>query len=264
MTSIMPEAVYFEQEKPELWMPTGGSPACAYERAMMAAVRGTGAHPESLRVVAHGGLLYVFLLDVGIEGIRLGALHQPAEVFRSRYLHHGGGVAASLPTPAPVAPQVSVAQHEGPAITAEEQIDAIQDTLSLGISHIAEIVGVARGTVHNWARGATPIPRDPAVAQRLRDLHQIGAQWRAHSEQEIGRLLTAPLGDGEPSVYDLLRAATWDRDRIERALLLLADRVEERRARSPREELRTVTASSPEVARHQLRSLVQRGRSYGR
>ena len=107
------------------------------------------------------------------------------------------------------------------------------------------------------------MPRDPRVAQRLRDLHQVGVQWRAHSEQEIGRLLTAPLGDGEPSLYDLLRAAVWDRARLERALLLLADRVEERRARAPREELQTAPVTTQEVERQRLRSLVQRGRLYG-
>jgi hypothetical protein len=85
-----------------------------------------------------------------------------------------------------------------------------------------------------------------------------------HSEQEIGRLLVAPLGDGEPSLYDLLRADTWDYRRLERALLLLADRVEERRARPPREELQRSPEGPPEVQRHKLRTLVQRGRFYGR
>lgn len=263
MTTVAPEAVYFGEEKPELWMPTGGNPACVYERTLVAAVRGTGAQPEPPRVAAHGGLLYLFFLDVGFQAIQHDTVRR-AFVAATYHLHRFAAAAASPTVPTAVASSASVPDEDGIAITAEEQIDSIQDALSLGISHIAEIVGVARGTVHSWARGDTPIPRDPAVARRLRGLYRLGAKWRTHSEQEIGRLLTAPLGDGEPSLYDLLRAATWDRDRIERALLLLADRVDERYARSPREELRAGSASAPEVARHHLRSLIQRGRSYGR
>jgi hypothetical protein len=270
VTALGSKTDYFDQGQSELWMPTGGNPACAYERALVEAVPGTGARPEYRRFVAYGGSAYALLVGIAIQGIRHTVVHLATGVVGSRRLDHAvsavisAAPATRVPTLVAAAPQEIAAEADPVAITAQEQIDAIQDTLSLGISHIAEILGVARGTVHSWARGDTPIPRDRAVAQRLRDLRQIGLQWRAHSEQEIGRLLTAPLGDGEPSLYDLLRAASWDYARLERALMLLADRVEERRARPTRDEQLSTPASAPEVERHQLRSLVQRGRFYGR
>lgn len=265
MTTIRPQEMFSEHEQPELWMPTGGNPALAYERALAAAVPGTGAQTVYRYSLTHEGLVYAFLLEVDVEGNHHVVVQYSGRSARAPR-HH----ATATLTARPESPVSAPARRERPAeaevlaITAAEQIDTIQDALSLGISHIAEILGVARGTVHSWARGDTPIPRDPAIARRLRDLHQVGMQWRAHSEQEIGRLLTAPLGDGEPSLYDLLRAATWERERLERALLLLSDRVEERRARPAREELIATPASAREVERRQLRSLVQRGRFYGR
>lgn len=270
MTTLQSRTKDYDLEQPELWMPTGGNPACAYERALTETVPGTGANSEYRLFIAHGSLVYALLVEIGTQGVYRTVVHPTRGVAAARPTYRAAAAVASAApatrgaTPVLAVPPEIAAEADPIAITAREQIDAVQDMLSLGISHIAEILGVARGTVHSWARGDTPIPRDPAVARRLRDLYHIGLQWRAHSEQDIGRLLTAALGDGEPSLYDLLRAATWDYDRLERAFLLLADRVEERRARPAFQEQHSAPASAPEVERHQLRSLVQRGRFYGR
>jgi transcriptional regulator with XRE-family HTH domain len=147
------------------------------------------------------------------------------------------------------------------AITAEDQIAAIQGGLSLSVTQLAEILGVARGTVYGWMRGEVELPRDHGIAQRLRDLHRVARDWRARSDEELGRLAAAPLGDDQLSLVDLLAADSWDDAAIERGLNALADRLEVRShdRRQAREHgvgrARLVTPETVDLERLRLRGL---------
>lgn len=256
---------YSSAYEDEPWMPTGGNPACAYERTLAQRVLpGTGAQAAAAGFVFQQGLIYPLLIHVP-ESYPAG---QP-----------GGWSPAVLNVAMPLVQHVvvlpethiefsGVAGHqvdagaEAPStVTAQEQIDAVQDALSLGISHIAEILGVGRDTVHRWARGDTPVPRDPAVARRLRGLVQIADAWVQRSVHVLGALVTAPLGESQPSLYDLLREPVWEHDRIQRALETLAAHGTARHERVPQ----PAPPSSPvAVERQQLRQVVQRGRYHRR
>lgn len=146
-------------------------------------------------------------------------------------------------------------------ITAEDQIAAIQDGLSLSVTQLAEILQVARGTVYGWMRGDVELPRDHSNAQRLRDLERIARAWRARSAETLGRLVAAPLGDDQPSLVALLAADTWDEAAIDQALTVLAERLEARseERRQARERgvgrARPVTPETVELERLRLRGL---------
>jgi transcriptional regulator with XRE-family HTH domain len=168
--------------------------------------------------------------------------------------------------PAPVSPAASplevqsAAASELMAITAEDHIAAIQEALSLPVTQIAEILGVARGTVYGWMHGEVELPRDHGTAQRLRDLHRVARTWRARSGESLGRLSAAPLGDDQPSLIELLAAETWDEAAIDRALTVLADRLEarsqERQQARERGLGRARPATAVELERLRLRGLV--------
>lgn len=160
---------------------------------------------------------------------------------------------------------------EGEPVLAEQLVDAIQDTLSLSVTQLADVLGVSRATVHAWARGQILIPRDPRVAQRLRDIRDVGESWRQRSGADLGRLVAAPLAEGQPSLLDLLRASEWDKERIDRTLEVLANQLEARHAK--RKEARAAlgertgehpNADTVELERQRSRALLRRGRYYGR
>ncbi len=155
-----------------------------------------------------------------------------------------------------VAPALTAAN-----ITAEDQLAAIQEGLSLSVTQLAEILQVARGTVYGWMRGEVELPRDHGTAQRLRDLERIARAWRARSAETIGRLVAALLGDDQPSLIALLAADTWDEPAIDQALAVLAERLEARnqdRRRDRKRGLgraRSVTPETVELERLRLRGL---------
>lgn len=156
----------------------------------------------------------------------------------------------------------SVASADLAAITAEDQITTIQEALSLPVTQLAELLGVARGTVYGWMRGEVELPRDHGTAQRLRDLHRVAKAWRARSGENLGRLAAAPLGDNQPSLVELLAAEAWDHVAIDRALTVLADRLQarsvERRQAQERGvgRVRPVTPDTVELERLRLRGMV--------
>lgn len=264
MTTAAARAFYSSSAGDEPWMPTGGNPACAYERTLAQRVLlGTGAQPAAAGFVFLQGLVYPLLIHVP-ESYPAGPLGGWSQVVLNvgmPMVQHVVALSDTHIVPSAVACAADAHVEVPSTVTAQEQIDAVQDALSLGISHIAEILGVGRDTVHRWARGDTPVPRDPAVAHRLRDLGQVAETWSQRSAHVLGALVTAPLGDSQPSLYDLLREPVWARDRIERALETLAAHVTARSERAPRP---ATSSSSVAVQRQQLRQIVQRGRYHGR
>jgi DNA-binding transcriptional regulator YiaG len=165
---------------------------------------------------------------------------------------------AAIPVPTEAQ---SAAVAETADITAEDQIATIQESLSLSVTQLAEILDVARGTVYGWMRGEVELPRDHGTAQRLRDLHRIARLWRTRSDETLGRLVAAPLGDDQPSLVALLAANEWDEGGIDRALTILAERLEVRREerRYARDRglgrARPVTPETLELERLRLRGL---------
>jgi excisionase family DNA binding protein len=164
--------------------------------------------------------------------------------------------------PAVTMVETRVMPVDAAAITAEHHVVAIQEALSLSVTQLAELLGVARGTVYGWIRGEIEVPRDHGKAQRLRDLHRVARSWRARSGENLGRLATAPLGDDQPSLIELLAAESWDEAAIDRALLVLAEHLEarvlERRQAQERGvgRARPMTAETVELERLRLRGLI--------
>jgi hypothetical protein len=252
-------------------MPTGGSSARAHGSAFaQCALPGTGALAVVTAFVLQQGLVYPLLIHFpqafpadAVTAWSRALVLLDADALAPRQVIGPVETLVSHPVPAwPAASTPRAPMEALTTVTAQEQIDAVQDALSLGISHIAEILGVGRDTVHRWSRGDTPVPRDPAVARRLRDLANVAESWSRRCVHVLGALVTAPLGDSRPSLYDLMREPVWDRGRIEEALDALAARVVARHEGAPRPG--TPSSSPVAVQRQQLRQTVQRGRFHRR
>lgn len=171
--------------------------------------------------------------------------------------------AVSLVVSTEVAHQAAdgVAESGALSITAEDQVSGIQDALSLSVTQMAEIVGVTRATIYAWIRGDVPVPRDAGKTQRLRELHRLATAWRARCSEHLGRLVTARLGDDDPSLLELLKAPEWDHPAIDQTMRVLSGRLEgraleQRQAQSRGlEPARPVTPENIEQERLHLRGL---------
>lgn len=161
-------------------------------------------------------------------------------------------------TEAHASEQTAAAQD---AITAKEQVTAIQAALSLTVTEVAEVLGVARGTVHGWLKGSVPVPKMQENADRLRELHRVAMRWRERTAETLGRLVAAPVGDTSPSLLALLKADAWDDSAIQCTMETLAERLESQavtqRALRERgtERVQSITPESIELERLRLRGL---------
>jgi DNA-binding transcriptional regulator YiaG len=182
-----------------------------------------------------------------------------------------GGVWLPMPQPrhaaicsVSVVPKSVAVEVPVEALTAEEQLEAIQDALSLSVSRIADILNVTRPTIYAWTRGEVIQPRDPADANRLRRLYQVARRWQELSDVEAGSFVSLALGDGKPSLLSLLAASKWDDAAIDNALNSLADHLRERAALrdAQRRGLAEAPISAEQIAieREQLRSITRRAR----
>lgn len=271
VTTAASRVIYANAEEHGLWMPTGGSAARAYGSPFArCALPGTGTLAVMTDFVFPQGLVYPLLLhfpeafpaDEATAWSRAFAMLD-ANMLAPRQVIGPVDTPLSHIMPARPAPSAPDMPIDAPVtVTAQEQIDLVQDAISLGISHIAEILGVGRDTVHRWSRGDTLLPRDPAVVRRLRDLVNVAESWNRRCVHGLGTLVTAPLGDSRPSLYDLLREPVWERGRIDDALDALAARVAARHEGAP--QAGTSSSSPVSVQRQQLRQTVQRGRFHRR
>jgi predicted DNA-binding transcriptional regulator AlpA len=165
----------------------------------------------------------------------------------------------------PVAVEISVS-------TAASQVDFIQDSLSLSVTQIAEILGISRPTIYRWLRDEVEWPRDGRVAARLQNLSRLGKVWRGRSTQPLGRLVEVPVTSANQRLFDLLIAPVWAETAIDEALVKLADRANQRfeQRRETQEHIGAVRAEgqdkgfNPDLGRLRTRALSRRSRYYGR
>lgn len=264
---------------PDRWRqnmtPSGGSSIhCALEPLHRSAssVAPSGSEGGYLEQMVRGGLAVGLVVVISaiapISGS--GTVRVPADmrtagpggaVFTPRRREDDTALERPAGTVETTASAAATAQLAAASITAEDQIAAIQEGLSLSVTQLAEIVKVARGTVYGWMRGEVELPRDHGTAQRLRDLERVARDWRARSSETLSRLVLAPLGDDQPSLVALLMADTWDEPAIDRALTVLAERLgarsEERRQARDHGlgRARTVTPETVELERVRLRGI---------
>ena len=110
----------------------------------------------------------------------------------------------------PKAPSVGKESHE-PMSTAE-QIALVVHTLGFGKRQLAEIFGVSRQAIYDWLRGGNV--RDEN-ADRLAKLARLVLAVSGDTRRALyHRFMTRPLAEGENSLLDLLRAGSWNEDRI--------------------------------------------------
>jgi plasmid maintenance system antidote protein VapI len=112
------------------------------------------------------------------------------------------------------------------SVTAVEFIDEIQETLSLSVTQIAEIIGVARATIHNWIRDRAPVPKSEIAAERLRALARAGEEWLRLSSRDPRRYLNLPVGESQTSLLSRLREDPRNEPRVNRALKAIAEKAE--------------------------------------
>ncbi len=166
--------------------------------------------------------------------------------------------AAAAEPSTPVSEQVDV---EALAITAGERLAAIQRTLSLSVTEVAQVLGVARGTLYGWMKGTVPVPKMQSDSNRLSELHRVATMWRTRTNETLGRLVAAPVGDEGTSLLSLLSAPEWQFTAIESTMEALAARLEaqfsERRAQRGAciGVARPITAENIEFERLRLRGI---------
>ncbi|MBA4158476.1 MAG: hypothetical protein H0X65_13510 [Gemmatimonadetes bacterium] len=150
------------------------------------------------------------------------------------------------------------------ALTAREQIDRIQEVFSLTVTDLARVLGVSRPTLYAWLQEEVFTPRDPEVAERLRELYEMATVWDEQVSGQVGRFLKVPVVD-DRSLLELLQQDPWDREAIERALSILqqkvAERLESRRAEHSPD---APVAEANSRQRERVRDALQRARLYRR
>lgn len=146
-------------------------------------------------------------------------------------------------------------------ITAADHLFAIQNAFSLSVTQLAEVIGVSRGTVYTWMKGAVELPRKEQTEARLYEVWGLAKEWRRRSSENLGRLVEAPVSPARASLLDLLTARTLDHAAIHEVLDVLALRLDtkarERRraAEIAPESIREITADNLEFERLRLRGL---------
>jgi hypothetical protein len=155
------------------------------------------------------------------------------------------------------------------ALSTQQQIDRIQERLSLSITQIAAILRITRATVHSWLRGEVDVPRVQAVSRRLTGLLELSETWFAASTRPIGALVNAPLTPHNRSLFDLLHEDMWDQGSIQGAFDALSARISARGSMTDSNGKNVPApaldaAERSELSRQELRALVRRGGYYGR
>ena len=97
-------------------------------------------------------------------------------------------------------------------VSTTEQALLIVHTLGFSKRQLAEVFGVSRQAIYDWIKGGNVSEEN---AERLSRLARLVAEISADSRRPLHhRFTTRPLAEGEPSLLDLLSAASWDEDRI--------------------------------------------------
>jgi hypothetical protein len=168
-------------------------------------------------------------------------------------------------------PGVTITRVKDALLTAGEQLDFVQDVLSLSVTQIASILKVARPTIYAWMREEVGWPRDPEVARRLMDLAGVARRWRELSDRDLGRFIDVPVDDAQRSLVDLLVAPDLADVDLDETLRLLADRLNRRTAERVGDSLSNsgqpasdaIQSVETDKQRLRLRALARRARSLG-
>lgn len=150
------------------------------------------------------------------------------------------------------------------AITAREQIDRIQDVFGLTVTDLARILAVSRPTVYAWLQEEVVVPRDAVVAERLRELYGMAAEWDERVGVSVNRYLKAPVV-GEASLLELLQRDPWDSEAMRQALAVLEQKISQRMEAHALDRARTdASADTAQRQRERLRDALRRAQPYRR
>lgn len=169
-----------------------------------------GAPPQALLRSMHAGSAGVVVLITGY-GPYLPHVGTSPTVFDSRPALHSAPATAPVPEAA-VQGTRTTTRRAVLQMSAADQAFLVLAALSLNKTLLAEVLGVSRPTLYDWLDGKEP---NLGNAQRLASLVQLLANAGVTAADSISpRFVRQPLNDGEPTLLDLLRAATLDEARV--------------------------------------------------
>ena len=97
-----------------------------------------------------------------------------------------------------------------------EQVQEVQEALSLNKSQLARVLRVSRPALYEWFRGKEP---NPANTDRLHSVLRCLARARASSTSPLNaRFVRQPADLDEPALLDLLSEERLDEDRVVSAI----------------------------------------------
>ena len=93
-----------------------------------------------------------------------------------------------------------------------DQIALVVHTLGFSKRQLADLFGVSRQAIYDWLKGGNVSAEN---ARKLSALAELLSEVTTGTRRPLYQGFTAqPLGPGEPSILELLRNDSWDRDRI--------------------------------------------------
>ena len=94
----------------------------------------------------------------------------------------------------------------------EDQIVLVVHTLGFSKRQLAELFGVSRQAIYDWLKGRNISDEN---ASRLSEFARLLLEATPDTRRPLyHRFTTQPLTEKEPSILDLLRAKSWDTDRL--------------------------------------------------
>lgn len=115
-------------------------------------------------------------------------------------------------TAAAPAPQRTTTRQAVMQMSSADQALEVLAALSLNKTLLADVLGVSRPTLYDWLDGKEP---NDANAQRLSTLVELLANAGVTAADAISpRFVRQPLNEGEPSLLELLKADTLDKQGI--------------------------------------------------
>lgn len=102
----------------------------------------------------------------------------------------------------------------------QEKLAGIRRYFAVNVTGMATILRVGRPTVYSWLRD------DPTLranhARRIDEVYGLARKWRSMSNKPVGDLISRSLDSGK-TLLDLLSAKTLDEPAIEKALMQVAE-----------------------------------------
>ena len=118
----------------------------------------------------------------------------------------------SSTTVSPLEVDIPKEQVPDPTMPTEDQIVLVVHTLGFSKRQLAELFGVSRQAIYDWFEGRNISDEN---ASRLSELARLLLEATPDTRRPLyHRFTTQPLTEKEPSILDLLRAKSWDTDRL--------------------------------------------------